>query len=150
MNKIANIFGYICLVIGIITSYVGIKMANGKFWGEHYTVGDYTTFSVGCIWLLVGAAFLLIVYFSNKRKLEEINEEGNHVGNNENIGCVPKAIQIFSAIGCISGFLLVIAGIVRDRYFLLIGISTLLLSLLIYGFSYIIEAAIIYIKKHKE
>ncbi len=133
--------------------YIGIQMANGLFWGEHYPPGDYTTFIIGIIWLVAGAITLFVLY-KRERKSEEENilEE---TGKEENekpakTSLVSEIIRGLSIICAVIGIFTLIAGFSKDNAYIFIGLSVIFLALILYGFSYLIEAAIIYIKNHHQ
>ena len=135
-KKILNIFGALSVIIGLITMFVGYQMGQGNFMGKVYFPGDYTTMKIGGVWLALG---LLILIFSNI-KMPSIKANPT--------GCLTTAIRFFAILIVVTGIFTTLM-VNHSGTYLFWGISIIIGGLLIFGLSYIIEAAILYISKHR-
>lgn len=152
MKKYINIIGAIFIVIGIIMMYSGYHMAQGKFWGTAYLPGDYTTFIIGIIWIALGIITIVAKFFHDKKTQNAENESLSETKINKQSlsGCVPEIIRLIAIIIGLVGVLLIILGFTHAGFYTFQGIGAIFGAIILYGLSYIIHAAIIYINKQKE
>lgn len=146
MKKSLIIITTIVTIVGLCLMYAGYNMAQGQFWGTAYYPGDYTTFIVGCIFAVIGAISFAGIYFHQSK--ESGGFEQKMIRNNAS-GCVPRLLRVISLFIALVGILMIILGFFQKTAFIFEGLGVLLSSILIYGITYIIHAAIIYINKQR-
>ena len=150
-----KIIGPLLIIIGLIMIYAGYNMAQGKFYGTVYEKGNYTTLVIGCAWLLVGFFVIIGLYFRNKQ-IESQDFEDNTTydvssSKSNGSGFIPSVIKVLSIIVIVFGIIEIILGFGRSMdVFILRGFGVVLLGFLLFGLSYIVHAAIIYINKQKD
>lgn len=140
MKKLFFFLSGIACIVGIVLMYTGYCKAQGEFWGEHYAKGDYTDFAIGGTMVVVSILIFLVVY-SGLQNIK-INMNMNKI--------ITNTIQALSLVSFIIGMFTVIAGFSKDAGYLVDGIGIIIGSVFLAGFSYIVEAACIYIEKQKE
>lgn len=151
MSKYLRIGGIISLLIGLGTIYAGYNMGKGKFWGTTYMPGDYTTLYVGIGWMVVGILMLIFAYLKDCNKGDELKEsQDNHTSKMKVENIVANLIRFIALFFFIIGLLTFLAGFSKYTYGLVSGIGLLIVSVLLWGLSYIVQAAIIYVKKQRE
>lgn len=147
--KIIRIASVISFIVGLIMIYIGWNMGNGHFWGKAYVSGDYTTFKIGCLWVMGALVLFLFPY------LKMINYKTKN--NMKRFIC--KAIRVMAVFSLIIGCLLMLGGISQSItrydgasyiYWAYIGAVCILNFFLLYGFSYVVEAACRYIEKTED
>jgi hypothetical protein len=148
MKKSLIIITTIVTIVGLCLMYAGYNMAQGMFWGTAYYPGDYTTFIVGCIFAVIGSFSLAGtgIYFHQSKESGDFEQK---IIRNNASGCVPRLLRVISLFIALVGILMIILGFFQETAFIFEGLGVLLSSILIYGISYIIHAAIIYINKQR-
>lgn len=154
LKKIILVIGGLLILVGLLLMYAGYNMAQGHFYGVVYCRGDYTTFYWGCLWLLVGIFIFIGNYIIDRRRnkidneiLDDSSDESSQ--KKSRAGCVPDLIRVLAIFNALSGLFLIIAGITHEDVYIIYGIGAIFSGVLLYGLSYIIDAAIIYINKQK-
>ena len=152
MKKIVIIISSLLIIIGIIMMYAGYNMAQGRFYGVVYAKGNYTTFIYGCVWLMVGIFVIIGYNIWNHRENELENENTNKLveSKNRTSSFIPTTIKILSIFVIVYGIFSMIYGFSKSiDLFIFKGFGIVLLGFLLFGLSYIIHAAILYINKQK-
>lgn len=144
MKKLVITFSVFVFLIGIVLMYIGYHMAQGKFWGQVYVVGDYTNFKIGTILVVVSLAVSLVAkYGFTTIKLNLFNISMKSF--------IYDAIKATAFIASVVGVLMIIAGFSHEGFIYVIdGVGIIIGSICLVGFSYIVEAACLYIEKQKE
>lgn len=151
MSKYLRIGGIISLLIGLGTMYAGYNMGQGKFWGTTYMPGDYTTLYVGIGWGVVGIIMFIIAYLMERNNDDELDEtQESHSSKMKVENIVATLIRIIALLFFIFGLFTFLAGFSKYASGLVSGIGLIITSVLLWGLSYIVQAAIIYVKKQRE
>lgn len=138
MKKLFLFLSGIACFVGIVMIYAGYHKAQGEFWGEHYVKGDYTDLTIGGAMVVVSILIFLVAYSG----LQNIKINMNKI--------IVYMIQALSLVSFIIGVFTVIVGFSKDAGYLVDGIGIIIGSVFLAGFSYIVEAACLYIEKSKE
>lgn len=151
MSKYLRIGGMISLLIGLGTMYAGYNMGQGRFWGTTYLPGDYTTLYVGIGWGVAGIVLLVIGYFMVRNNDDEQDEtQESHASKMKVENIVANLIKFIALLFFIFGLLTFLAGFSKYDYGFVSGIGLIITSVLLWGLSYIVQAAIIYVKKQRD
>lgn len=150
--KAYNIVSSILAVVGLIFLYVGYYMAQGRFWGVAYAPGDYSTLFIGLVFIMGSIVLFIIPRLSTRTETETtINESISHYRHKNgysNIYLLLRVIAFISLVVCI--FLIIASFSNNDGIFFVYGIGCFINYVFMYGFSYIVEAACLYIEKRKQ
>lgn len=138
MKKLFLFLSGIACFVGIVMIYAGYHKAQGEFWGEHYVKGDYTDLTIGGAMVVVSILIFLVAYSG----LQNIKINMKKI--------IVYMIQALSLVSFIIGVFTVIVGFSKDAGYLVDGIGIIIGSVFLVGFSYIVEAACLYIEKQKE
>ena len=148
MKRILLIIGSLSILIGAILMYIGNQMAQGEFNGVAYVPGDYTNFIIGCVFLVVGVIIIALPYLWNLIKSRDRNDETPI--SRFNSGCIVELLRAFAIIAIVSGIIDIIYGISKSTPNIFEGVGIIISALIFYGLTYIIEAAILYIKNQRK
>ena len=138
MKKLFLFLSSVACIVGFALIYAGYHKAQGEFWGEHYVKGDYTDLTIGGAMVVVSILIFLVAYSG----LQNIKINMNKI--------IVYMIQALSLVSFIIGVFTVIVGFSKDAGYLVDGIGIIIGSVFLAGFSYIVEAACLYIEKSKE
>ena len=143
MKKIVIFSCAIALLVGLYLMYSGYYMAQGNFMGVSYVRDDYTNFNIGMVLGIVGLLALLVSLFG----FSSFNVRLSNSFNFGSIFSVPIIIRVFSLFGILISLLFLIIGIVNEESYVLVSFIGFISSLCMLGFSYIVEAACLYIER---
>lgn len=144
MKTYVLVFCALIAIVGMYVMYAGYCMATGSFWGVAYYSHNYSTFAIGAFMLL--ASVIVGLYAARDFKGVSFSHDASKSNNLPKGYVIIAIIKVSSIFGMFTGLLLFISSLAREEleFFPMIGFVS---SAMAYGFSYIVEAACMYIDK---
>ena len=147
--KYYNIAAAVCAAIGVILVFVGWDMGNGHFWGKTYEKGNFATLYAGLVWI-AGAVILFAIprIFDKKprrKKYVVVTEPDLNLGS-----WTYDFIRVIASISLIVGVISIIVSFPKENFMALqFGLKCVVGFPVLLAFSYITEAACVFIAKNK-